>query len=345
MFNLDITIPTQNPQPVVASPPRELFRYLDNDDALFIIDNSSLELFTTCPRSAFYKLVMKRERVARNGALTFGGALHEGLEALLLGLPIEEQSRRIVEFFQRNPVPTSEDYRTMEHALEILVHYRQRCTLPDYAWELLSDDKGLIVERAFELPLGVVEFNAEFNGKFIRNVHIAWSGRIDAVAHCNGAVRIVDHKTTSIGGEQFVQDFAISNQVLGYVWAAQQLWPSHGVTGFCLNAIHFKKPTGTGPIHLPGPRGGPPALNFFRAYFDYSQVRIAEWANNCLNIVSDFLHCVARNYYPMHTKWCFGKYGACQFHDACTIDDVAVRGRILQTDAFQDVTWNPVAGR
>jgi len=390
MFNL--TIPTSDvhlqPEPLVASPPRQLLTPLPTPGHfLLVIDNSSLEVFTTCPQSAYYKLVLKREAHARNAALTFGGALHEGLEALLHfqyavdnetehSTDREEvrakyaeaaQDQRILRFFTENPAPLDE-YRTVQNCLAVLAAYRQRATMPDYQWEIQSDASGPIIERAFELPLGVVEVNDDLDMPWLTDddlariprgnrhedgskrvycshIHIAWSGRIDAVARCNGAVRVVDHKTTSIMGDQFMQDFQISNQVLGYVWAAKQLWPDLAVSAFCLNAIHFKKPTGTGPITAPGPRGGPAALNFVRGYYEYSQTRIDEWETNCLAIVSDFIHCLVRDQHPRHSKWCFGKYGKCQYHDVCVQDDPRVRENMIKSDMFKTVTWNPVAGR
>lgn len=393
MSDLTLTVPTASanltPEPLVDHPPRQLLTPLPTPGHfLLVIDNSSLEVFTTCPQSAYYKLVLKREAHARNAALTFGGALHEGLEKLLEiefskqvngpllpedeARALEAANQRVLRFFTENPAPLDE-YRTIQNALAVLAAYRQRATLPDYAWDIQSDANGPIIERAFELPLGVVEVHAWIDMPWITDpavreanyllainserpspthlvcevIHIAWSGRIDAIAKCGDPhrVRVVDHKTTSIMGDSFLQDFQISNQVLGYVWAARQLWPDLDVSAFCLNAIHFKKPTGTGPINAPGPRGGPASLNFIRAYYDYSPNRIAEWAENCLNIVSDFIHCLVRDQFPRHTKWCFGKYGKCQYHDVCVQDDPAVRHNMIMSDMFKGVTWNPVAGR
>lgn len=388
MNDLKLTVSTNEvhlqPEPVKDYPPRQLLTPLPTSGHfLLVIDNSSLETFTTCPQSAYYKLVLKREAHARNAALTFGGALHEGLERFLerqwghqQGLEVDdeewtkEEDQRILKFFTENPAPLDE-YRTVQNALAVLAAYRQRASLPDYQWEIQSDSSGPIIERAFELPLGVVEVNdwipmpwlldaqleeaikhgsQEKRGvcaPYVSHIHIAWSGRIDAIARCGNpnVVRVVDHKTTSIMGDSFMQDFQISNQVLGYVWAARQLWPDLDVSAFCLNAIHFKKPTGTGAITDPGPRGGPSALSFVRGYYEYSPQRLSEWAENCLNIVSDFIHCLVRDSFPRHTKWCFGKYGKCQYHDVCVQDDPKVRANMIHSDMFKQVTWNPVAGR
>ena len=387
MFNVEISTSHVNlhPEPLVAHAPRQLLTPLPTPGHfLLVIDNSSLEVFTTCPMSAYYKLVLKREAHARNAALTFGGALHEGLEIFLgqqwmkqKGHPANPvfneaaQDQVILRYFTENPAPLDE-YRTVQNCLATLAAYRVRATMPDYQWEIQSDANGPIIERAFELPLGVVEVGAWVGmpwlpklepimqqyvtcvlenppevayHRWVSHIHIAWSGRIDAVARCNGAVRVVDHKTTSIMGDSFMQDFQISNQVLGYVWAAKQLWPDLDVSAFCVNAIHFKKPTGSGPITEPGPRGGPAALNFIRGYYEYSQNRIDEWEENCLAIVSDFIHCLVRSQHPRHTKWCFGKYGKCQYHDVCVQDEPKVRENMIKSDMFKTVTWNPVAGR
>lgn len=384
MPDLTLSLPTDSlalqPEPKIDYAPRQLLTPLpEPGHFLLVIDNSSLEVFTTCPKSADYKLVRRREAHARNAALTFGGAIHEGLEKFLLWQWNEQQGMEwqidnanvqqdsaIVNFFTNHPTPPDE-YRTVTNALAVLSAYRQRASLPDYQWEIQSDDKGPIIERAFELPLGVIEVEDYIDmpwlteeqsqiaanygmdiksGKpFVKSIHIAWSGRIDAIARCNNAIRVIDHKTTSIAGDQFVQDFAISNQVLGYVWAAQQLWPELNPSAFCLNAIHFKKPTGVGSISALGPRGGPAALNFFRAYFDYSPSRVQQWQENCLHIVSDFINSLTRGHFTRHTKWCFGKYGKCQYHDVCIQDNPAVRTAMLNSDMFKNVTWNPVAGR
>lgn len=335
--------------PVDDSPRRQLLTPLPTPgEFLLVLDNSSLEKFTTCPTAAKNYLVLGREAHARNAALVFGGAVHAGLEKLLVGASPQLQDEAIINHFAKHPTPPDE-YRTPACALEVLKHYRVRATFPDYQWELLSDDKGVLVERAFELPLGVVDVEAHIVypgfSAFVNKIHVAWSGRIDAVARANGMARVVDHKTTSIAGDQVIQDFHLSNQTIGYVWACQQLWPDLQVQGFCGNFIHLKKPNKGQGLMDRGIRGGEPPLNFFRAYFEYSPERLAWWHNNVIHIVSDFIHNLVRNYFPSHTKWCFGKYGACPYHNVCSQDSDALRASMLNSDMFRPVTWNPLADR
>lgn len=371
--NLSISVDLSSVQLVTPSSPvatpRKFLTLIEGtiDEYLLIIDNTAAEKVMMCPTMAMYYLYYRREGHARNAALVFGGAVHEGLETLLRGPKVWEDSigtkvietieafdkriaNSITSFWSNNPAPPDE-YRTVNNAIEVLRHYRQRASLPDYEWSVLSDNKGLLIERAFELPLGVLEVNADIKlpewdtSQFVSRIHVAWSGRIDLVAQCNGKNRVGDHKTTSIAGDNFVQDFILANGTQGYVWAAKQLWPEHDIDGFVLNAIFLKKPSAGVGIASVGPRGGKPALDFFRAYFDYTPSRLEQWADNALTVIEDFVHCLVRGSFPMFTKQCFNKYGKCSYHDVCTIDDPEVRIRLLQSDAFKPVVWDPTTGR
>ena len=53
----------------------------------------------------------------------------------------------------------------------------------------LGGQRRLIIERPFELPLGVLEIDdlvrlPKWNESIVRSIHVAWSGRIDLVAYC-----------------------------------------------------------------------------------------------------------------------------------------------------------------
>lgn len=335
---------------------RRLLRPLPDNDFALTLDNSAGEKFTTCPRAAEYYLVEGRESIAKSPAINFGGALHAALELLHKGAPPADQDRAIVDYYTNYPAPPDE-YRNQANALTVMSHYRDNVRIrEDYKWEILSDEEGPIIERPFELPLGVIPVNSTVQlpdwpePKFIRNVHIIWSGRIDVVTKAiDGIARVTDNKTTSIGDDKFIQDFQLATQTIGYVWAGRQLWPSLNIRGFCLNAIWFRRPTGIGSFVEKGPRGGEPALKFFRSYFEYvndkgQQELIDEWITDCQHMVSDFLHSLVRNYFVKYTKWCFGKYGRCQYHDVCCHRDPEVRYRYLHSEQFKDVTWDPVAG-
>jgi hypothetical protein len=94
-----------------------------------------------------------------------------------------------------------------------------------------------------------------------------------------------------------------------------------------------------------GPKGGEPALSFFRAYYDYSPERIARWERDTVLLIEDFLHSLSRGIFPMNDRQCQDKFGVCPYFDACVIDDERVGKNLLMSDAFKQVTWNPTNGR
>lgn len=353
---------------------------------LFVVDNSAAERFI-CPTLARNYLVYGREPHPTNAALIFGGALHVGIEVLLRGpkamapivngeqeIKLEDSTELLVRaataltlYFTKHPSPMDE-YRTLPHALEVLKFYQQRLGFPDYYMEIAKDERGPLIERAFELPLGTIKIEERVQGIFpyiesneysdkldithagiwIDTIHVAWAGRIDVVGQCNGKMRIVDHKTTSQGSSDFINDFHLSSQTRGYLWAARQLWPELNVDGFCLDAIHFKKPSSGCGIMDRGPRGGEPALKFFRSYFDYSDASIAQWESNTMTRVEDFLHSLVRGNYPQEATYCFNrKYGKCPYHDCCVIEieDLEAAKKLLFSEAYRPVTWNPTDDR
>lgn len=356
-INIDLSGVNIVPPAGLSEQPRIFLREIENEpgEFLLVVDNTASEKIVRCPTAGRYYVIDAREGYAKNAALILGGAVHQGIELMLKNGTADQQDRAIFQYFQDNPTPPDE-YRTVQNAVKIMSHYRVAQQMrADYQWTILEDSDGPIIERPFELPLGVLEIGDNVQlpkwnePKFVKNIHVAWSGRIDLVAHCNNMNRVVDHKTTSIGGDQFVQSFQLSNQTIGYDWAAQQIWPElfpyGSLSGFCLDAIFFKKPAGNTELTSKGPRGGDPALQFFRNYFEYSQDRVDQWAANQLTVIEDFVHSIVRNNFPMYTAHCFNKFGRCPYYDVCTIDNLETRERFLGSDVFKDVTWDPTVGR
>lgn len=343
---------TEQAPPLVPPVRRELLTLIPNtkDEYLLVLDNSSLTKFKECPLSWQYYAVYGREAHARNAALSFGGAIHVGLESILRGDDEATTSAKTLAFYQSNPPPPDE-YRTPATALEVLAAYRQRTSFPDYTWDILSDDSGPIIEKPFELPLCSIRVNQQIQlphwpaPRPVSIIHVAWSGRIDLVAFTHGLNRVTDHKTSSIDGDNFTMSFNLSSQVLGYIWAGRQLWPSLDLRAFCLNVIRLKRPTGSTGLLEKGPRGGEPPLKFFRAYYQYSPERMDWWLANTKRIVTDIVHSLSRNFFTAHDNQCMNKFGRCQYHDVCMTDSEKVRLALLHSDLFKSVTWNPTDNR
>lgn len=367
------TLPTNStilyPPPPTNNQRRPFLTPIPNlpGEFLLVLDNTSLDHIKRCHKNGQIYLILGREDRPHNAALAYGGAMHAGLEVFhkfqysnmmgeinsppetLRALEKIVSDQAILSYFTSNPAPSS-DFRNPTVALEVLSHYRRRCNpelYPDYEWEILSDEKGPIIERAFEIPMGVCDVDFEFENQHVSRIHLAWSGRIDLIARINNSIHVVDHKTSSIDEVKHTEGFPLASQVIGYIWASRELakaglLPDFHISKFCLNAINLKKPL-TKPIGLleRGPRRGDPQLSFYRAYFEYSEERIARWNLDTKLIIEDFLHSVSRNHFPLNDRNCFDKYGRCCYWDACTIDKEEIGDKFLQSEAYKEVTWNP----
>lgn len=358
-FSLDFdlgasaTVPsTRKVKPVY--PPRKLLKQIPGtDDYVLHIDNSSLERFTTCSRAAEYYLGFSRESASLRPALGFGKAIHSALELRglvdnlstpgVLAAVEQRQIEILVEHFEQHPVPPTE-FRTCEFAIQVIQKYNKK--FPAELFTFFKDPNGSpYVEVPFTVPLGALEINAEIPylksqvvenatdavSFHIANLHIVWTGRIDAMIELQDQLWIMDHKTSSMMGATFYDDFYLSNAMIGYAWAAQKI-TGRQVHGLLLNAIGIRQPTAKG-------TGVP--IEFERQRYLYSQDKMEEWELNTRFLVSDFVSHLVRGYFPMETKWCMGKYGKCEFWDTCNLPQKQ-RLTDLHGSTYHYVTWSPL---
>lgn len=327
-MNIDITIPPEAKDTLPIRPP------IISPEGVIRIDNSSLERFTTCARSAQYYLVDRREPSGLKSALYFGSAIHAALE-IFYGEYDGKVTEVLPEFLMKvqaamEPMfPANQDvdeWRTLDKAMETIISYVAATEFDIF--QVYQHDNKPFVEQYFELPMGDILFQESFDGIYHERLQVMWTGRIDLIVKQDHALWVMDHKTTSIVGQNFFADFLNSSQALGYVWAAQQLLGQE-VSGLYLNAIAARKPSKTGkPFELG------------RQKFPYDQSRIEEWHYNTLTLIGDFCANLQRNFFPMETKWCVGKYGQCPYLDICSLPPQG-REMVLHSNLYQNVTWTP----
>lgn len=323
-----------------------LLHHDQDDDYILQCDNSNTELDITCPRQAEYALVHKRKSLPHE-ALTFGSAHHHALDAFYSGQPLEEVKKVVLQTFVGH-TPELDSWRTPEHALESMLDYIQHYK-NDSLRVVADEDKVPFVERSFSLPLGeilldqVVKTPKELlvdpelypsssldTGSFyVRSLKVFWTGRLDLLAHDEGDLVLVDHKTSSIKGEQYYQQFEMSQATIGYIWATEQLI-GRRVDAFLLNLIINRKPTRTGV-----------GREFDRRKFYYPRYRIDEWPQDTLNNVEDFVRHLVQNKFPPRRAWCINKYGRCPYYDVCCAPPER-RLEILHSSWFTDNVWTPL---
>jgi hypothetical protein len=318
------------------------------------LDNSSTEHITTCPAQALQTLVLGRTSAHEKAALTYGSAIHAALEVLYTWDYWTTENRNKFEIlslannaifteFASFSSPFADEWRSADRAVDTIRRY-----LLEYESEPLTPLANL-VEIPFSIPLGVIEFDGTpqcpseyeeeifFDRVFgegtgpqhIDMVEVFWTGKIDMIAKDGGETFIVDHKTSSITGPSYFKDFELSQQTIGYQWAAEQLLDQK-LAGFVLNLIIGRKLTKTGT-----------GTDFDRRKYYYPRHRLEEWPENTLTVISEFLSYLRHGLFPKHTKWCVGKYGVCPQHDVCMAKP-GHRQMILFSGQFKDNTWTPL---
>jgi hypothetical protein len=109
------------------------------DDCLFI-DNSMMELFTTCNRAMLYNRLMKRTLSDEKAALSFGGAIHHALEyryKVWRNKPLTQdcldaQSQILRQWFNNKPTPVG-DHRSLNFAIEVMERYNNQYSLEPFS--------------------------------------------------------------------------------------------------------------------------------------------------------------------------------------------------------------------
>ena len=324
-------------------------------DGVLYIDNSSMELFTTCPRQAYYYIIRKLELNRDRVALDFGGAFHTVLEKLYKTYGTAYRSaadnQAIIDFaasaITHKPTPEEEqfreaahkrgellppvlctpedDYRTVSYLVDGVRKYLNQ--YPAEAFEIAKlPDGSPAVEMPFAMPIGTIE--TTLWGK----VAVMWTGKIDMAYRSRGELGIFDHKTTSMMGPGFFSEFEIAHQMYGYAAAVEYIL-HEPVKAITINGLGCRKPTRTGT-----------QFEFNRHTIPVNTDLLNEWHEDSLALVSDFLSHCERGYFPKATKWCVAKYGSCQYRAICSLSPQH-RELALSTSEFKKVTWSPLAAK
>jgi PD-(D/E)XK nuclease superfamily len=365
MISLNLSDRSQASAPPSTLPVRKMFHWQPDGSLLFRVDWSSIESLLSCNRSAEYKLVHSRQSGSR-AALTFGAAIHAGLEIWYRNKHLEDQSTLLSRcysaiestFAESPPSHFSTDYRTSDYAIQsfhsYITHYKDEILTP-----FTYQDKPL-VEFSFSFPLGKSELpigifgawglgtltndvtqekNNIARGTLSIPVHIEWSGIVDMLAEVNGSLYVVDHKTTSILSQDFFDGFEIAMQPVGYFSAVRAAFPDLPIKGFLANVLACRKPVAA--VTKSGRPTTSKPFEALRRQYNYSDWHVEEFKRDALALIEELFANLTNNYFPRKTTWCVGKYGKCPFFDVCALPPEQ-RMSMLQSDNYTNNTWRPV---
>ncbi len=311
--------------PVVSTGPRELLeRFGLTPKPPPVIDASMCSTFMDCPSKFYLRYVLglrpARKDPTNHGNLDWGTCWHETMFAFMeaADLPLKERMVAGLQALEENyPEYLQPDVdmvkRSKERMIEQFFAYAERWIHKQGDYEVMRNEQY---------------FDVFGDG-------LRWCGRIDSIRRVlrNGKVRVWDYKTTKAMGPTYFDQFEISFQFPGYVWAVNQMMTDEvrEITVDVMYTVSKK-------------------YEFFERTFRYDEFRLAEWHRNCLRITGR-IHELLENHLYEPEMWdknwgdCT-RYGKCRFFTVHSLNPRG-EGRLLELrDNFEVSRWDPssVAG-
>ena len=307
------------------------------EDELFILDNSSLTRFMTCPRKFYYSNTEKLTEEKEGEALTAGSACHEYLQAMWAGKSQDDCMDAFVDYIKR---PTSADIDirideetsgkrggqkySVEWLLFILELYYKRFPIYNEEFEVVTNAQGKpYLETGFAIDVGQ---NKVFTGKIDAIVRMKKTGRL----------WIVDHKTTQkILNDFYFKTYTLHNQITGYLWAVRELLGEEP-EGCIINALRIAQLK----------RGTVDALVekiFCRAqtFRKPAQIQEREYeVSTMISIIASLASQGKHAFYKNAPDGCNAYYRDCEFLPLCMSSDDYVHDEIKKANYVTKV-WEP----
>lgn len=177
-------------------------------------DFTMLSTFLRCRKRYYWRIVRGLISKVPQTAPEFGKCIHKALD---VWFQTHDKTKAIDQFksiFVENP---GDEKRTLRVGEKLLSLYFDKYDHEGF--------KILATELSFCLPV-----NSTFN----------LMGRIDKIIEWDGAIYVMDHKTTSRLGYEFFYKIKPNMQFDGYIWAARQLgYPK--CSGILLDALLVAK--------------------------------------------------------------------------------------------------------
>lgn len=315
------------------------------------VDNFALTMHQACPAKYQLRIVEHWQRRSKGGALGFGAAIHAGLAEWYINQGKTDNQQRlaiatqaIVDAWDEN-VPT-DDWRTLSKCLATMAEYARE--YPSESWTIVGANMDRpIIEQTFTLATGMylpcalswigdttkdscvlMDLTEDIHEPICGNCGnerepIEYGGIFDGLIEFGPTVNVLEHKSTSVMGDNYFTQFKPNNQVAGYIWAGRQL-SGLPVTGALVNGIGVYRKGKT---------------KFARQLTTRDERDIETFLRNVYASCIDIKTHELTGYFPQRTGECVNKYGRCEFHDVHTLSDVSWQRARLAQD-YEQVEWD-----
>ena len=263
------------------------------------IDNTKRRAYSTCPRKFFYEHVKNLRPRFGSTALRFGQTWHSVMEAyygvirdkgwsfkseaitkgVMAGKATWDKETQGRQFY--------EDYRTLENCLSAFMGH-----ITNY-----SDDEQFLevidVEKTFRIEIAP---------------DIFFVGKVDGKVKLNGAIWLLEHKTTGMPIDKQLKTLLRDPQVIGYTFAGMQ---EQSVEGILIPMLHVSasKSRTTGAY-------GKARIEYRRSPQIFTQGDIDSWKSSLLWTAGMIKSSLENNFWPMQMDSCY-HFGACSFTALC----------------------------
>lgn len=280
-----------------------------------VIDSSMLKDYADCPSKFYLRHVLGLKRISRDPSddakFDWGTVWHRVMEIWWATHNYEEALGGLEPWPSSIMAETDRHARSKARMEKIFREY-----ILKYAERDINDFEILRGEQFFDV------MNEETG--------IRWCGRTDQLLRRkrNGAVVVLDHKTTSAMGKTYFEQYEHSFQLPGYAWAANQIF-TESVSEVLIDVVYTLKAS----------------HQFFRRTFRYTPADFREWTNNVKIWVDEINRNLDKHLYEPEAwkkNWneCT-RYGLCQFNDVHFLTPQGdSRLRVLTND-YGIERWDP----
>lgn len=279
-----------------------------------ILDNTALSAYMRCPSRYHKEMVLHRRARGVSAALEYGKCMHTMFEVLYKTHDAElAKAAAAVKYAET--LGSTTDYRTLDRAI-----------LTFDEWLIKWGHPGSEIVQRTERTVGFPESPAvELSTNVMLPIaQMPYAVRIDRVFEMDGAYFIEDHKTTSVFGATFYDEYDLSGQMMGYMRTASLLL-GREIRGVRLNVLATRKAS----------------TEFDRRIIYYSADQLEGWERNLLVWKERIERSHETNSWPKSFASCSTKYGMCTYAPVCSAGP-AFEDRALELD-FDINPWDPNA--
>lgn len=312
----------------------------------FLVDNGLVEHITTCPTKANYKYVYGKSTAAESAALRFGRNIHTALayhnKMQFFGKePKEDVQLRILENRFLTTPTELEGWRNLDSAIKVIRGYNA---------SPMGREAHIKAHPVTGLPMVEHPFAIDTK-RVVQGYRIIYIGRIDRTTKMPEGTFVRDYKTTSMLGDSFWSEAAISEQYRGYCWAYRESTGEEPI-GYCVDAIGIRESLQNAVwddvlqkvVPPKNSKAVPLSFETERFFTAHPSGQLDEWFENMLQQVDTFLFHLKKNVFPRHHYHCRMKYGLCEYYDVCSLPERS-RESVLNSNAFQENKWTPLYRR